>query len=195
MRFGTTPGGDTPRNRAHGDLRGWKSSPVPAQKKQRYRSPEHRDSRRSCRVAQRLYRGCRGRAGEGGRGCSPRICRKFLHSMARYEHLPIYKKALDVAVDKLPSLLGLRDRLEELTLSVRLAKEVHAFKSCKSYCACGSSGDPASGGWAWRAGGRGTRGAGTRGRGGNVACPPSTAGWPFPAASRPRRWRTRAGIR
>jgi hypothetical protein len=32
-------------------------------------------------------------------------------------------------------------------------------------CACGSSGDPASGGWAWRAGGRGTRGGGTRGEG------------------------------
>jgi len=92
--------------------------------------------------------------------------------MARYEHLPIYRKALDVAVhfeklvagfsryhkytlgselrnqsravvsaivkansevDKLPALLGLRDRLEELTLTVRLAKEVRAFKSFKSY--------------------------------------------------------------
>ena len=88
--------------------------------------------------------------------------------MARYEHLPIYKKALDVAVhfekvvagfsryhkytlgtelrnqsravvsaivkansegDKLPALLGLRGRLEELTLLVRLSKEVCAFKS------------------------------------------------------------------
>ena len=92
--------------------------------------------------------------------------------MARYEHLPIYKKALDAAVhfekvvagfsryhkytlgselrnqsravvtaivkanseaDKLPSLLALRERLEELTLSMRLAKEVRAFKSFKSY--------------------------------------------------------------
>jgi hypothetical protein len=92
--------------------------------------------------------------------------------MARYEHLPIYKKALDVAVhfekvvagfsryhkytlgselrnqsravvtavvkansetNKLPALLALRDRLEELTLTVRLAKEVRAFKSFKSY--------------------------------------------------------------
>lgn len=35
--------------------------------------------------------------------------------------------------DKLPALLGLRDRLEELTLAVRLAKEVRAFKSFKSY--------------------------------------------------------------
>ena len=92
--------------------------------------------------------------------------------MARYEHLPIYKKALDVAVhfekvvagfsryhkytlgselrnqsravvsaivransqaDKLPGLLGLRDRLEELTLLIRLAKEVRAFQSFKAY--------------------------------------------------------------
>jgi four helix bundle protein len=92
--------------------------------------------------------------------------------MARYEHLPIYKKALDVAVhfekvvagfsryhkytlgselrnqsravvsaivkanseaEKLRSLLALRDRLEELTLLVRLSKEVRAFKSFKSY--------------------------------------------------------------
>ena len=35
--------------------------------------------------------------------------------------------------DKLPSLLALRDRLEELTLLVRLSKEVRAFKSFKSY--------------------------------------------------------------
>ena len=35
--------------------------------------------------------------------------------------------------DKLPALLGLRDRLEELMLLVRLAKEVRAFKSFKSY--------------------------------------------------------------
>lgn len=92
--------------------------------------------------------------------------------MARYEHLPIYKKALDVAVhfekvvagfsryhkytlgselrnqsravvgaivkansetDKLSSLLALRERLEELTLLVRLSKEVRAFKSFKPY--------------------------------------------------------------
>ena len=92
--------------------------------------------------------------------------------MARYEHLPIYKKSMDVAVhfekvvagfsryhkytlgselrntsrdvvaavvranserDKLPSLLALRAQLEELTILVRLAKEVQAFKSFKSY--------------------------------------------------------------
>ena len=92
--------------------------------------------------------------------------------MARYEHLPIYKKSMDVAVhfekvvagfsryhkytlgselrntsrdvvaavvranserDKLPSLLALRAQLEELTILVRLDKEVQAFKSFKSY--------------------------------------------------------------
>jgi hypothetical protein len=36
-------------------------------------------------------------------------------------------------VDKLPALLALRDRLEELTLLVRLTKEVRAFRSFKSY--------------------------------------------------------------
>jgi hypothetical protein len=93
-------------------------------------------------------------------------------NMARDEHLPIKKKAHDVAVhfekvvagfsryrkytlgaelrnqsravvsaivkansqtDKLPALLGLRDALEELMLLVRLAKEVRAFTSFKSY--------------------------------------------------------------
>ncbi len=92
--------------------------------------------------------------------------------MARYEHLPIYKKALEVAVhfekvvagfsryhkytlgselrnqsravvsaivkansesDKLRALLALRERLEELTLLIRLSKEVRAFRSFKSY--------------------------------------------------------------
>jgi hypothetical protein len=92
--------------------------------------------------------------------------------MARYEHLPIYKQALDVAVhfervvagfsryhkytlgtelrnksrevvalvvkanaarDKVPELLLLRDKLEELMLIMRLAKEVKAFKSFDAY--------------------------------------------------------------
>lgn len=92
--------------------------------------------------------------------------------MARYEHLPIYKQALDVAVhferlvmgfsryhkytlgtelrnksrevvalvvkanaarDKAPELLLLRDKLEELMLLMRLAKEVKAFKSFDAY--------------------------------------------------------------
>jgi hypothetical protein len=92
--------------------------------------------------------------------------------MARYEHLPIYKKALDLAVhfektvagfsryhkytlgtelrtvsrevllciisanesrERLPVLLGLRAKLEELLLLVRMAKEVKAFKSFSSY--------------------------------------------------------------
>ena len=35
--------------------------------------------------------------------------------------------------DKLPALIALRERLEELTLTVRLAKEVRAFKSFRSY--------------------------------------------------------------
>lgn len=92
--------------------------------------------------------------------------------MARYEHLPIYKQAMDVAVhfeklvagfsryhkytlgselrnksreivalivkanaarDKQAELLVLRDRLEELLILMRLAKEVRAFKSFKSF--------------------------------------------------------------
>jgi len=92
--------------------------------------------------------------------------------MARYEHLPIYKQAMDVAVhfekivagfsryhkytlgtelrnksrevvalivkanaarDKQPELLILRDRLEELLILMRLAKEVRAFKNFKSF--------------------------------------------------------------
>jgi hypothetical protein len=92
--------------------------------------------------------------------------------MARYEHLPIYKQALDVAVhferavagfsryhkytlgtelrnqsreivglivransaeDKRPDLLALRERLEALLVSMRIAKEVQAFKSFGAY--------------------------------------------------------------
>ena len=92
--------------------------------------------------------------------------------MARYEHLPIYKQAMDVAVhfekivagftryhkytlgselrnqsrevvaqivkanaarDKPPELLVLRERLEELLILMRLAKEVRAFKSFQSF--------------------------------------------------------------
>jgi hypothetical protein len=92
--------------------------------------------------------------------------------MARYEHLPIYKKALETAVyfekvvagfsryhkytlgtdmrdksreivglivkansakEKLPLLLNLRDKLEELMILIRICKEVKAFKSFKSF--------------------------------------------------------------
>ncbi len=92
--------------------------------------------------------------------------------MARYEHLPIYKQAMDIAVhfeklvagfsryhkytlgselrnksreivalivkanaahDKQNELLALRDRLEELLILMRLAKEVRAFKNFKSF--------------------------------------------------------------
>jgi hypothetical protein len=92
--------------------------------------------------------------------------------MARYEHLPIYKAALDVAVgfeklvagfsryhkytlgtelrngsrrvveqvvrangarERLPELLALRESLDSLLLSMRLAFEVRAFKGFKAY--------------------------------------------------------------
>ncbi len=92
--------------------------------------------------------------------------------MARYEHLPIYKAALDVAVgfeklvvgfsryhkytlgselrngsrcvleqvvranaarERLPELLVLRERLDSLLLTMRLAMEVRAFKGFKAY--------------------------------------------------------------
>ena len=92
--------------------------------------------------------------------------------MAQYEHLPIYKKAMDVAFyfeqivtnfsrynkytlgselrtlsrdvvmliiranssrEKLPLLHELRERLEELKIVIRIAKEVHAFKNFKSF--------------------------------------------------------------
>ncbi|MEN8132116.1 MAG: four helix bundle protein, partial [Pseudomonadota bacterium] len=92
--------------------------------------------------------------------------------MARYEHLPIYKQAMDVAVhfekvvagfsryhkytlgtelrnksrevvglvikanvvrDKRLHLLALRVCLDELLITVRIAKEAKAFKSFKSF--------------------------------------------------------------
>jgi len=92
--------------------------------------------------------------------------------MARYEHLPIYKQAMDVAVhfekvvsgfsryhkytlgtdlrnksreivgliakanstrDKVPRLLALREHLDELLILIRIAKDVRAFKSFKSF--------------------------------------------------------------
>jgi hypothetical protein len=92
--------------------------------------------------------------------------------MARYEHLPIYKAALSVAVDfekrvagfsryhkytlgtelrngsrkvveqvirannareRLPELLKLRELLDSLLLSMRLAMEVRAFGSFRAY--------------------------------------------------------------
>jgi len=92
--------------------------------------------------------------------------------MARYEHLPIYKQAMDVAVhfekvvagfsryhkytlgtelrnksrevvalvmransarDKRAHLLSLRERLDELLIVVRIAKEAKAFKNFKSF--------------------------------------------------------------
>ena len=93
-------------------------------------------------------------------------------TVARYEHLPIYKQALDVAVhfervvagfsryhrytlgtelrnqsravlarvvkangarDKRPHLLALREALDELLISVRIAKEAQAFKSFQAF--------------------------------------------------------------
>ena len=92
--------------------------------------------------------------------------------MARYEHLPIYKQAMEVAVyfekivagfsryhkytlgtelrnksrevvvliikansaaERQPELLALRECLEELLILMRLAKEMRAFKSFKSF--------------------------------------------------------------
>ena len=92
--------------------------------------------------------------------------------MARYEHLPIYKKAMETAVyfekivrrfssynkftlgrelravsrdilkliikanssrEKLPVLYELRERLEELKVLIRIAKEAQAFKGFKSF--------------------------------------------------------------
>ena len=109
----------------------------------------------------------------GVRGLRPRS--NFFDFMARYEHLPIYKSALDMTVhferlvagfsryhkytlgtelreasravlmqvvraNNAPSgvvrraeLLVLRERLDSLMLSLRVAKEVKAFKSFAGY--------------------------------------------------------------
>ena len=108
---------------------------------------------------------------EFSRQASRKILQRFF-CMARYEHLPIYKQAMDVAVhfekivagftryhkytlgselrnksrevvaliikanaaqDKQPELIVLRERLEELLILMRLAKEVRAFQSFKSF--------------------------------------------------------------
>ncbi len=73
--------------------------------------------------------------------------------MVRYEHLPIYKKAMDLTselrhksreivgviitanstVEKLSLLLELRDRLEGVQVLLRISKEVRAFNSFNSY--------------------------------------------------------------
>jgi len=92
--------------------------------------------------------------------------------VAQYEHLPIYKKAMDLAVyienmvkgfsryhkystgadlrsqvreivrliisannatDKLGTLLSLRDTVEQLKVTIRICKEVKAFKSFSSF--------------------------------------------------------------
>jgi len=95
--------------------------------------------------------------------------------MARYEHLPIYKQAMDIAIyfektvagfsryhkytlgtelrnqskqivaqivkanqtqHKQPLLILLRQMLDELIITVRLAKEVKAFKNFNSWHYC-----------------------------------------------------------
>jgi len=92
--------------------------------------------------------------------------------MAQYEHLPIYKKAMDLAIymekvvkgfsryhkysigadlrnlsrevvrfiiavnsreDKLQSLTELRDMIEQLKVTIRICKEVKAFRSFNSF--------------------------------------------------------------
>jgi hypothetical protein len=92
--------------------------------------------------------------------------------VAQYEHLPIYKKAMDLAVyvenvvkgfsryhkysigadlrqlsrelvrliisannsaDKLATLLTLRDTIEQLKVTIRICKEVKAFRSFSSF--------------------------------------------------------------
>ncbi len=92
--------------------------------------------------------------------------------MAQYEHLPIYKKAMDLAIyienvvkgfsryhkystgadlrtlsreivrliisanskeDKLGALMNLRDTIEQLKVTIRICKEVKAFRSFSSF--------------------------------------------------------------
>ena len=58
----------------------------------------------------------------------PCRCRKFLHFMARYAHLPIYKKALDVAVHFEKGVAGF-SRYHKYTLGSELRNQSRAVVS------------------------------------------------------------------